>query len=230
MSDPINELAAALVKAQAAIQPALKDKTNPAFRSRYADLTAIWDACREALTSNGLCVIQMPHDSAESGRVALTTILLHTSGQQISTTVSAPLVKQDAQGVGSALTYLRRYSLAAMVGVVTDDDDDGNAASKAPKQAQSQAPASYERPAPAARIPSGQAEIVADDVTVARDKTLAFAAQLAARPITSWPELATYLNTPNMPMPTTVGAWRDAYKTVQQRANELASEIDEVPA
>ncbi len=127
-SETIKELADALVKAQAAILPAIKDKTNPAFRSRYADLTAVWDACRAALTSNGLSIVQMPID-AEAGRVALTTMLLHTSGEYISSTVSTALVKTDPQGVGSALTYLRRYSLSAMVGVVADEDDDGNAAS-----------------------------------------------------------------------------------------------------
>lgn len=127
-SDSIKELAAALVKAQGAIQPAIKDKTNPAFRSRYADLSAVWDACRDALTQNGLSVVQMPVD-ADTGRVALTTMLLHTSGEFISSTVSTQLVKSDPQGVGSALTYLRRYALSAMVGVVADEDDDGNAAS-----------------------------------------------------------------------------------------------------
>lgn len=129
-SDTITELAKALVKAQAAIQPAVKDKTNPAFRSRYADLSSVWDACRKPLTDNGLSIVQMPID-AEPGRVALETILLHSSGEYISSTVSTALVKTDPQGVGSALTYLRRYALSAVVGVVADEDDDGNAASKA---------------------------------------------------------------------------------------------------
>lgn len=128
-SDTITELAKALVKAQAAIQPAVKDKTNPAFKSRYADLSSVWDACRKPLTDNGLSIVQMPID-AEPGRVALETILLHTSGEYISSTVSTALVKTDPQGVGSALTYLRRYALSAVVGVVADEDDDGNAASK----------------------------------------------------------------------------------------------------
>jgi hypothetical protein len=127
-SEQINEIAAALAKAQGQIQPAAKDKTNPAFRSRYADLTSIWEACRAPLTENGIAVVQMPVDSTD-GRVALVTTLLHSSGQFISSMVSTRLVKDDPQGVGSALTYLRRYSLAAMVGVVADEDDDGNAAS-----------------------------------------------------------------------------------------------------
>lgn len=129
-SDTIKELAIALAKAQAAIQPAIKSSENPHFRSKYADLSSVWDACRKPLTDNGLSVVQMPVDALTPGSVALTTLLLHTSGEYISSTVSAPLTKQDAQGIGSALTYLRRYALSAIIGVVADDDDDGNAASR----------------------------------------------------------------------------------------------------
>lgn len=128
-SEQINELAAALAKAQAQIQPAKKENVNPAFKSKYADLASVWDACREPLTANGLAVVQMPTDCAEAGRVALVTTLLHSSGQWISSMVSTRIVKDDPQGVGSALTYLRRYALSAMVGVAPDDDD-GNAASQ----------------------------------------------------------------------------------------------------
>lgn len=142
-STEIKNLAAALAKAQAAIQPAVKDKTNPAFRSRYADLASVWDACRKPLTDNGLSIVQMPVD-AEAGRVALETMLLHVSGEFISSTVSTALVKADPQGVGSALTYLRRYALSAVVGVVADEDDDGNRASQ---PAQRNGGAAYEAPA-----------------------------------------------------------------------------------
>lgn len=128
-SESIAALAVALAKAQAAIKPAAKDAENPHFRSRYADLPSVWEACRKPLTDNGLSVVQMPVD-AENGRVGLTTILLHSSGEFISSTVSTALTKQDAQGIGSALTYLRRYALSAIVGVVADEDDDGNAASR----------------------------------------------------------------------------------------------------
>jgi hypothetical protein len=129
-SDTIKELAIALAKAQAQIKPAVKDSENPHFRSKYADLSSVWDACRKPLTDNGLSVVQMPVDAPTPDSVALTTLLLHTSGEYISSTVSAPLTKKDAQGIGSALTYLRRYALSAIIGVVTDDDDDGNAASR----------------------------------------------------------------------------------------------------
>ena len=141
-SEQINDLAAALVKAQAAMKPAVKDATNPHFKSKYADLSAVWEAARGPLTANGLSVVQMPTDSNEPGRVALTTMLLHTSGQYLSSTVSTRLQQETAQGVGSALTYLRRYALAAMVGIVADDDDDGNAASQPRQQTEPRA-ASY---------------------------------------------------------------------------------------
>lgn len=137
MSEQINDLAAALVKAQAQIKPAVKDSTNPHFRSKYADLGAVWDACRAALTANGLSVVQMPTDAGE-GRVGLTSMLMHTSGQWMRDTFSAPLQQNNAQGVGSALTYLRRYGLSALVGIVADEDDDGNAASAPRQQAQQQ--------------------------------------------------------------------------------------------
>jgi hypothetical protein len=142
-SENIGELAAALAKAQSAMPNASKDATNPHFKSRYADLASIWDACRKPLTDNGLAVIQAPV-SVEAGYVGLTTTLLHASGQWIAETVSAPLTQNTAQSVGSALTYLRRYALAAMVGVAPDDDD-GNTASQ-PAQAQPYPRTSYTAP------------------------------------------------------------------------------------
>lgn len=140
-SQSITELAKALATVQSALQPAAKEAVNPHFRSKYADLPAVWDACRTLLTKAGLSVVQMPVE-AGPGRVGLTTMLLHSSGEYISATVSTALQRDDAQGVGSALTYLRRYSLAAMVGIVADEDDDGNKASE-PRAAQQGAGASY---------------------------------------------------------------------------------------
>lgn len=134
-SDSIKQLAAALAKVQAALRPAIKDSLNPHFKSRYADLGAVWDACRQPLTENGLSVAQMPVGS-ESGRIGLTTMLMHESGEWLASTVYVRLAKDDPQGAGSGLTYLRRYSLAAMVGIVADEDDDGNAASQPQQQRQ----------------------------------------------------------------------------------------------
>lgn len=145
-SSEINELAAALAKAQGEISTAAKDGLNPAFRnaadptkakgSRYMSLSSAWEACREALSKHNLCVSQMPVDSPEPGRVALETAIMHASGQFIVSKMSTRLQKDDAQGVGSAITYLRRYALAAVVGIVADDDDDGNAASQTPDDKQ----------------------------------------------------------------------------------------------
>jgi hypothetical protein len=140
-SEQINELATALAKAQAKIEGATKDKTNPHFRSSYADLASVWDACRSALTSNGLSVSQTA-GASEDGRVRVTTILMHSSGQWLCDDLVMKPVKDDPQGVGSCITYARRYALAAIVGVAPEDDD-GNAASLPQTTTISVAPAGY---------------------------------------------------------------------------------------
>ena len=126
-SPEINELATALAKAQASIKTALKTSDNPFFKSKYADLATVSEACLAALNSNGLSVVQGGEQS-DGDRIPVTTLLLHTSGQWISSTITMKPVKADPQGIGSCITYARRYGLAAICGVVTDDDD-GNAAS-----------------------------------------------------------------------------------------------------
>lgn len=131
-SDTITKIADALVKAQAGMKPAIKDSRNPHFNSRYADLASVWDAIREPLTSNGLSVIQMV-GSNELEKTTLTTRVTHVSGEWIESTWQIPVGKQDPQGLGSAISYARRYALASAVGVVQDDDD-GNAAM--PRQTQ----------------------------------------------------------------------------------------------
>ena len=127
-SESIAALAGALAKAQLQIEPASKNATNPHFRSHYADLASIWDACRGPLNTNGLSIVQFPCDG-DVGRTGLCTMLLHSSGEYISEVVTTRSQKDDPQGLGSALTYLRRYALAAVVGVTATEDDDGNAAS-----------------------------------------------------------------------------------------------------
>jgi hypothetical protein len=134
-SENIAALSASLAKAQGQIEGAVKGKENPHFKSKYADLSAVWEACREALTTNGLAVIQSPGPIAE-GRLEMTTMLVHSSGEWIRGALTIPLGKVDAQAYGSAVTYARRYALAAFVGV-SPEDDDGNAAAKAaPKRAE----------------------------------------------------------------------------------------------
>ena len=126
-SETIAKIAPALVKAQAAIRAAIKDSTNPHFRSKYADLGAVVEAVKPALLANDITYIQGVMD-AENG-VAVETMLLHSSGEWISSTLRIPASKQDAQGYGSAITYGRRYGLQSMCGVPAEDDD-GNAAAK----------------------------------------------------------------------------------------------------
>jgi hypothetical protein len=126
-SESIAGLAAALAKAQGAMKGAVKDSANPFFKSKYADLASVVEAIRAAFSANGLSYIQTVEPS-DKDEVRVETTLLHASGEWISCGVLAlPVSKADAQGYGSALTYARRYSLSAAVGVAPEDDD-GNAA------------------------------------------------------------------------------------------------------
>ena len=136
-SESIANLAKALSTVQGKLTHAKKDSANPFFKSKYADLESVWDACRDLLASNGLAVAQFPGTYSDLDKsMSLTTILTHSSGEWISQEMSVPVgksdregfIKVDAQAAGSALTYMRRYALAAVVGVVQADDD-GNAAS-----------------------------------------------------------------------------------------------------
>lgn len=129
-SGGLAKLAEALAKAQSVMGGAAKDKTNPHFGSKYADLASVMDACREPLAQNGLAVVQTTTSNPDG--VAVTTKLLHSSGESIESTFWLPVVQKTPQGYGSALTYARRYSLSALVGVAAEDDD-GNAASNAGK-------------------------------------------------------------------------------------------------
>lgn len=135
-SEQINELAAALAKAQGQIEGAKKSSSNPFFKSKYADLAECWNTCREALTANGISVIQMPEEINENGRLNITTMLAHSSGQYISSTLTMTVTKLDPQAIGSAITYGRRYALAAMVGLAQEDDD-GEKAMARPKDKKS---------------------------------------------------------------------------------------------
>jgi hypothetical protein len=143
----MSELAKALVKAQGHIKGAVKDASNPHFKAKYADLASVWDACRKPLTDNGLSVVQFTTINTEGTIPLLVTRLLHTSGESIDGVTPLIMVKQDMQALGSAITYARRYGLAAMVGVAPEDDD-GNAASEATQATQATqrrtAPVGYE--------------------------------------------------------------------------------------
>lgn len=122
----MKELYSALIKAQSELRGALKDSLNPHFKNKYADLSSVWDACRDALHKNGLAVVQLSRIH-ESGAPVLLTRIIHTSGQHIEG--EYPLVckdPNDPQKLGSATTYARRYALAAAIGIIQEDDD-GNA-------------------------------------------------------------------------------------------------------
>ena len=130
-SDTIKEISGALLKAQMSIKAAIRESTNPHFKSKYADLSSVIEAVKEPLNKNGIIFIQ-PVSFDEHG-VSVETVLLHLSGEWISGTLSIPVSKQDAQGVGSAISYGRRYGLQAMCGVPTEDDDGNAATASAPR-------------------------------------------------------------------------------------------------
>lgn len=125
-SPEIGEIAKALAAAQGMMVNAKKSSDNPFFKSKYADLAECWDTCRDPLSKNNLSVVQMP-GAMEGNKIQLTTMLMHSSGQWLKSTMTIIVGKTDAQGIGSAITYARRYALAAIVGIAQEDDD-GNAA------------------------------------------------------------------------------------------------------
>ena len=127
-SESITNLVGALTKFQGKMTAVKKDATNPFYKSRYATLDTIWETIRKPLSDNGLSVAQTMN--LIEGNSVLETTLYHTSGEWISGTQLVNPVKNDPQGLGSAITYARRYSLSAILGLVSDDDDDANTATK----------------------------------------------------------------------------------------------------
>ena len=126
-SDSIKNIAIAMCKAQGEMGGASKSEENPFFKKKYADLKEVVKAVKEPFSTNGLSYVQFPIE--ESGRIGIETILMHDSGEWLSHSFTVQCSKQDAQGAGSAITYCRRYSLQAVAGIPSEDDD-GNAASK----------------------------------------------------------------------------------------------------
>lgn len=137
-SDSIANLAAALCKAQGEMGKAPKDSSNPFFKSSYADLATCWETVAPVLTKHGLSVSQVC-DYGGDGGVIVETILLHESGEFLGGRLHMTPTKADPQGIGSAITYARRYALMAITGLVAEEDDDGNAASgRMPKPAKAE--------------------------------------------------------------------------------------------
>jgi len=129
----IDKLAKALAKAQMEIKDAEANIENEFLNTRYANLAAVMKACREPLAKNGLAIVQLPRPSTSPTTVELETMLVHESGQYISTIWQMVLEKPTAQGTGSCLTYMRRYMISAMLGIAQVDDD-ANAAMKGPDE------------------------------------------------------------------------------------------------
>lgn len=128
MSETITHVATALCKAQGQIDDATKTGLNPVFKSKYADMAAVRSVIREPLAVNDLAVVQGPRRA--DGGIEVETMLIHKSGEWISEAVFIPVTKWDAHGVGSAITYGRRYGLMSIL-CIASEDDDGNVAVQA---------------------------------------------------------------------------------------------------
>lgn len=154
MSEGIGAIAKALAAAQAELQPAAKNAQNPHLKNRYADIASVYEAIREALPKHGLAVTQLILPSPE-GKAHVRTVLMHESGEWLASECILPPDRAGGvQGIGSAITYARRYSLSAIVGVVSEDDDDGNAAQ--PKQQPRQQPSRPAAASPASAMTQAQ--------------------------------------------------------------------------
>jgi len=120
-SDSVGAIAAALAKAQGEIQDAVTDSANPFFKSKYADLHSVISAIKDPLSKHGLAYVQSP--DFEGNTVTLVTTLMHSSGEWVKSRITMTPQKPDPQGIGSVITYARRYALAAIVGIAQQDDD-----------------------------------------------------------------------------------------------------------
>jgi hypothetical protein len=132
-SEETDKISAALVEAQGETKPLIADKINPFFKSNYADLSNVINSVKEAAQNNGIGIIQGGGEPSDNGLV-VTCRIVHTSGQWIETMMVLPLAKKDAQAAGSALTYGRRYLLASLFNLATEEDDDDGASASAPDQ------------------------------------------------------------------------------------------------
>ena len=120
-SEDIDSLAAALAEAQGELENITKDRANPFFSSRYADLAGALDEIRPKFAKHGLSIVQIPFN--RESQIGVLTRLLHSSGQWVEGELSIAPAKADAQGAGSVITYLRRYALMAVAGLAPEDDD-----------------------------------------------------------------------------------------------------------
>lgn len=128
-SEQVDKIFPALIKAQSEMGNAKKSSANPFFKSKYADLSEIIEVSKDVLSSNGIGIIQSP--GGNGNNVTVTARVIHSSGQWIEDTISLPLTQNTPQAAGSAITYGRRYQLAALMNMAQEDDD-GNTASEKP--------------------------------------------------------------------------------------------------
>lgn len=127
MTKETKTLIQSITEFQKAAPIILKSATNPFFKSKYADLPAVWHTIKDLMATNGLAVVNL--NTIIEGVEYLETRIYHTSGEYLSSVSKLNPVKNDPQSVGSAITYMRRYALMSLLGLVADDDDDANAAS-----------------------------------------------------------------------------------------------------
>jgi hypothetical protein len=131
-SESLGALTKALIQVQRQVNGAKPNKSNPHLKNKYADLASVWDTCRDLLAENGLAVTHTFRDNSGDAVTCVAT-LLHESGEYMTSSLTLKPGKTSPQEMGSAITYARRYTLAALVGIVVDDDDDGHKASKPSK-------------------------------------------------------------------------------------------------
>lgn len=147
-SDNLEALAPALAKFQGLVENASKDSSNPHFKSKYADLAEIINTAKAPLSECGLSLTQHPASYPDGGVIVVETLLLHSSGQWLKSELTVPCSKWDAQGVGSAITYGRRYGSAAVLGIAQEDDDGEGAVGRGTKAGQAQGSRPQQPPPP----------------------------------------------------------------------------------
>jgi hypothetical protein len=214
-SENIQELVIALSKAQGTLKPAAFNRVNPHFKNRYADFTSCMDACRSPLSENGLAIMQ--YCETIEGQLRLVTMLAHTSGQWMKSEFPLISNKMDSQGIGSAMTYAKRYSLCGMIGIVADEegDDDGEAAAGRGRNIQKPAlapvqPKSFITPMQLATIKALEEKLDEESY----NKLYAWIAK--SYPVASFEELSSIDATK------VIMAFENAVKFVAQKKQELA--------
>jgi hypothetical protein len=145
-SEQVTEIQAALSAMQGELQPALKDSTNPHFKSRYADFFACKGVAQSVMAKHGLSAIQGILSDPDKGWIGVETRIGHVSGQWLESDSWCKPKGLLPQDVGSAVTYLKRYSLCAMLGIVADDDDDANQAQGKNDEPKKEEPKKYQKP------------------------------------------------------------------------------------